>query len=334
DAFLYDEMNYANYISFAKEWQQWSLQAGLRTEYTRITGKSLVSSEINKSDYVKFFPSVNVLNHINEGDAIYFNYKKRIYRPRYSELNPFRYYFNDNTYSTGNPNLKPQIDDVFTLGYTFNKNYTFELYYRYESNPTLEIVFQDNTENIIKYINTNIDHSISYGLDFTTYTSLTPKWNLYALASTFYYDNKFFALESNNELVANNKWSFYAQINNYFSFLKDESLTLDVSYVYISPIAEGAKIISERAGLNLNLKKAFWNNMASVNIGIEDIFNTQNYYTATKYLNQDVFFNSKKENRLFVFGFNYKFGNTGLKTNHRQIDLDELERLNKEESNN
>src|SRR5690606_37247414 len=258
DAFLYDEMNYANYISFAKEWQQWSLQAGLRTEYTRITGKSLVSSEINRSDYVKFFPSINVLNHINEGDAIYLNYKKRIYRPRYSELNPFRYYFNDNTYSTGNPNLKPQIDDVFTLGYTFNKNYTFELYYRYESNPTLEIVFQDNTENIIKYINTNIDHSISYGLDFTTYTSLTPKWNLYALASTFYYDNKFFALESNNELVANNKWSFYAQINNYFSFLKDESLTLDVSYTYVSPIAEAAKTASERAGLNFNLKKVFW----------------------------------------------------------------------------
>lgn len=332
DTFLYDEMNYAAYVSYSKDWEHWSLQTGLRSEYTNISGYSLLNNELNNSDYVKLFPSVYLLNHLNENSSIYFNYKKRIYRPRYNELNPFRYYFNDNTYSTGNPNLKPQIDDVFTLGYTFKENYTFELYYRYEDNPTLEIVYQDNQENVLKYINTNIDHSISYGLDFTTYTKIAPRWYLYALTSVFYYDNKFFAFESNNELVSNSRWSLYAQINNYFSFFKDESLTLDVSYNYISPIAVGARIISERSGLNINLKKTLWYNKASINIGVEDIFNNQNYFTTTKYLNQDVIVNYGMENRLFVFGFNYKFGNTKLKTNQRQIDLEELERLNKESS--
>ncbi|WP_198513460.1 outer membrane beta-barrel protein [Confluentibacter lentus] len=330
DTFLYDEMNYAAYVSYSKDWEHWSLQTGLRAEYTDIFGYSLLNNELNKSDYLKMFPSIYILNHINENSSIYFNYKKRIYRPRYNELNPFRYYFNDNTYSTGNPNLKPQIDDVITLGYTFNKNYTFELYYRYEDSRTLEIVYQDNLENVIKYVNTNIDHSISYGLDFTTYTKIIPRWYLYALTSVFFDDNMFFALESNNQLVSNERWSSYVQINNYFSFLKDESLTLDVSYNYISPLAEGARIISERSGFNLNIKKTFWNNRASVNIGVEDMFNTQNYNTTTKYLNQDVLFKSEMENRLLVFGFNYKFGNTGLKTNQRQIDLDELERLEKE----
>lgn len=333
DIFLYDEMNYAAYASYSKDWTKWSLQAGLRTEYTDLYGKSETTNQINNSNYIKFFPSIYILNHVNENNDIYFNYQKRIYRPRYSELNPFKYYFNDNTYRTGNPNLRPQIDDVLTLGYTFNKNYTFELYYRFENDPTLEIVFQDNSNNIIKYINTNIDKSISYGLDFMTYTNLMPKWNLYALTSAFYYDNKFFALESNDELVTNSRWSLYAQINNYFSFLKDESLTFDVSFVYISPIADGAKIISDRAGLNLNLKKTFWNNNASVNIGVEDLFNTQNYYTTTKYLNQDVWFNSRMENRLFVFGFNCKFGNTTLKLNSKSLELEELERLDKKESN-
>ncbi|WP_100615815.1 outer membrane beta-barrel family protein [Confluentibacter citreus] len=330
DTFLYDEMNYAAYAAYSKDWEHWSLQTGLRAEYTNLTGSSLWNNELNRNDYVKLFPSIYILNHINENNSIYFNYKKRIYRPRYNELNPFKYFLNDNTYMTGDPNLKPQIDDVFTLGYTFNKNYTFELYYRYEDNPTLEILYQDNQDNVIKYVNTNIDHSISYGLDFTTYTKIAPHWYLYALTSVFYYDNKFFAIESNNELVSNDRWSLYAQINNYFSFLKDESLTFDVSYNYISPIAEGARIISERSGLNLNLKKTLWNNRASLNIGVEDIFNTQNFHTITKYLNQDVLFKSNMENRLFVFGFNYKFGNTVLKTNARQIELDELERLEKE----
>ena len=332
DTFLYNEMNYAAYVSYSKDWDRWSLQTGLRAEYTDIKGFSLLNNELNESNYIKLFPSIYILNHLNEKSSIYFNYKKRIYRPRYNELNPFRYYFNDNTYSTGNPNLKPQIDDVLTLGYTFNENYTFELYYRHEASPTMEVVYQDNQENILKYVNTNIDYSISYGLDFTTYTKIAPHWYLYVLTSAFYYDNKFFALESNNELVSNDRWSLYAQINNYFSFLKDESLTLDISYNYISPIAEGPRIISERSGFNINFKKTLWNGRATINIGVEDIFNTQNYFIATKYLNQDVQFHSKMENRLFVFGFNYKFGNTTLKTNQRKINLEELERLNKETS--
>jgi outer membrane receptor protein involved in Fe transport len=330
DTFLYDEMNYAAYISYSKDWKHWSLQTGLRTEYTKINGYSLLNTELSKSDYVKLFPSIYILNHLNDNNSIYFNYKKRIYRPRYNELNPFKYYFNDNTYSTGNPNLKPQIDDVITLGYTFNKNYTFELYYRHEASPTMEVTYQDNQESVLKYVNTNIKYSISYGMDFTTYTKIAPRWYLYALSSVFYYDNKFFALESNNELVSNDKWSLYAQINNYFSFLKDESLNLDISYNYISPIADGPRIISKRSGFNVNLKKSLWKDRADINIGIEDVFNTQNYVTTTKYLNQDVTFNSKMENRLFVFGFSYKFGNIGLKTNQRQTDLEELKRLNKE----
>tara|TARA_R110000868_G_scaffold82992_3_gene234398 strand:- start:435 stop:2867 length:2433 start_codon:yes stop_codon:yes gene_type:complete len=329
NTFLYDEINYAGYVSYAKDWTSWSLKLGLRSEYTDITGNSIATNEINRSDYVKFFPSVNLLHTFNQKHDLYFNFNRRIYRPRYSELNPFKFYVNDNAYIEGNPNLKPQIDDQFTLGYSILKKYTFEAYYRYENNPTLEITFQDNQENIIKYINTNINSSISYGLDFITYTNVLPRWNLYVLSSLFYYDNKFFALASNNELVSNDKWSFYGQIINYFSFLKDKSLTADVVYVHISPIAEGATVASTRAGLNINLKKTFWNNKAALNLGVEDIFNTQNFTTSTKYLNQDVQLKSRMENRLFIVGFNYKFGNTHLKTNEKTIDLEERDRLNK-----
>ena len=128
-------------------------------------------------------------------------------------------------------------------------------------------------------------------------------------------------------LVRNGKWSLYSQISNYFTLLKDKSLSVDVMYLYILPTAAGSTVISTRSGLNINLKKAFWNNKASLNIGIEDVFNTQNFSTSTKYLNQDIQLKSKIENRLFVFGFNYKFGNSNLKNNQRKIDIEELDRL-------
>ena len=327
DAFLYDETNYAAYISYSKDWDNWSFKSGLRGEYTDITGSSLSTNQLSNNDYLKLFPSFHLLYKLNDNNELYFNYNKRIHRPRYSQLNPFKYFLNDNAYITGDPNLKPQVDDVFTLGYTLNNTYTFEVYYRNENNPTLEIVFQDNDDTILKYINTNIDKSISYGLDFTTYTKLTNRWYLYVLSSLFYYENQFFALESNNKIAANDKWSVLGQFVNYLSFLKDKSLTTNISFFYISPIAEGPSIIGNRSGLDVNLRKTFWNNRASLSIGVTDIFNTQNFTQTTKYLNQDVFVNSKIENRLLTFGFNYKFGNFKLSTNKKEIELQERDRL-------
>ena len=138
----------------------------------------------------KLFPSFHILKALSEENELYFTYNKRIQRPRYRELNPFKYYLNENNYIVGDPELKPQIDDVLTFGYTFKKDFTFELYYRYERNPIIELTIQDNENNELQYAYTNLDHAITYGLDFTTYTELFPNWNLYALASVFYYDNK------------------------------------------------------------------------------------------------------------------------------------------------
>ncbi|AJR04948.1 outer membrane beta-barrel family protein [Siansivirga zeaxanthinifaciens] len=327
DTFLYNETNYAFYISYSHDWEHWSFKSGIRSEYTDILGESVSTNQTNSNKYLKIFPNINLLNRINESNEIYFNYKKRIFRPSYMQLNPFKYYQNDYSYVTGDPNLKPQIDDVFILGYTFNKKYTFEAFYRFENNTALQIVFQDNASNILKYINSNIDRNISYGLDFTTYTSISKDWNIYVLSSIFNNDNKFVALESNNALQKNNQWSFYGQFVNYFSFLKDKTLTADLAIQYISTIAEGPTFSSERLGVDLNLRKTLWNERASLSIGMMDIFNTQNFNQTTRYLNQDIYMKSNSENRLFVFGFNYKFGNSKLETNNRSIELDERDRL-------
>ncbi len=327
DTFLYDETNYAAYTSYSKAWESWDIKTGLRLEYTDITGNSLSTNQINTNDYAKIFPSLNVLHRLNDNNELYFNYKRRIHRPRYSQLNPFKYFLNDNAFTAGDPNLEPQIDDVFTLGYTFNKDYTFELYYRYENDPTIQVTFQDNMDKKLIYRNTNIDRSITYGLDFITYTNVLPRWNLYVVSSIFYYDEQFIALESNDALFNNDRWSAFAQIINYFSFLKDQSLTADISYLYISQTVKGPTDVSSRSGLDINIKKTLWKNKASINIGVSDIFNSQNFRETTKYLNQDVSLKSRMENRIFTIGFNYKFGNFRLRTNKKDIELTERDRI-------
>ena len=123
------------------------------------------------------------------------------------------------------------------------------------------------------------------------------------------------------------QWSVYGQINNYLSLLKDKSLTAEISYLYISPFVEDASNYSEKSSFDISFRKSLWNNRASINLGVVDIFNKLNFRQTTKYLNQDLFLNSRIENRLLTFGFNYKFGNFRLTTNKKEIELNERDRL-------
>ncbi|MDU8884716.1 outer membrane beta-barrel family protein [Yeosuana sp. MJ-SS3] len=327
DNFLYDETIYASYLSYTSDFENWNLKLGLRAEYTDIKSNSQSTNTLNENDYFKLFPSFHILKPLSEENELYFNYNKRIQRPRYRELNPFKYYLNENNYIVGDPELKPQIDDVLTFGYTFRKDFTFELYYRYERNPIIELTIQDNENNELQYAYTNLDHAITYGLDFTTYTELFPNWNLYALASVFYYDNKFYSQDNQNDLLNNDKWSFYTQIINYFSFLKDNSLTADLTFLFISPVAEGPVDVSSRSSLDINLRKTFCNKRASLSLGFTDIFDTLNFNQTTRYQNQDIYSDWYTENKMFTIGFNYKFGNFRLTNNKKEIDLKERDRL-------
>ncbi|WP_181364021.1 TonB-dependent receptor domain-containing protein [Algibacter marinivivus] len=328
DTFLYDETNYAIYSSYSKDWDSWGLKLGLRAELTNVRGNSLTSNTNNNSKYAKIFPSLYISHKLNDENELYFNYSKRIYRPRYKQLNPFKSFLNDNTYITGDPNLQPRIDNQFILGYTFNEYYTFELYYRHENDPALQYFYQDNDRNVLVYQYTNLDESVSYGLDFTTYKALNNFWNLYVLSSVFYYKNSFNPIDSNIDSFDGEQWSLYAEIVNYFTFLKDNSLLAEISFNYLSPTNDGPTDTSFISSLDINIRKTLWKNRASINLGILDVFNTQNFNSTTRYLSQDIFSKFQFENRMLVFGFNYKFGNFKLENNKKEIDVVERNRLN------
>ncbi|MFI1773807.1 outer membrane beta-barrel protein [Thalassobellus citreus] len=327
NTFIYDETNYAVYSSYSKNWNNWSLNTGVRFEYTDLVGNSLSTNQENNTSFLKFFPSISISNEINDNDELYLKYNKRIRRPSYKQLNPFKFFLNDNTYITGDPNLKPRIDDLLILGYTFKKDYTFELYYRNEDNPAIQYVYQDNADKKLIYKFTNTDMSISYGLDFSTYKQIVPNWDLYILSSVFYYKNNFFPIGNSDLLYTADKWSVYLEAVNYFSFLKDNSLTANIAYTLMTPTNDGPSNTSTIAGLDINLRKKLFKDRASINIGITDVFNTQNFETSSRYLNQNILSKIRFENRMFVFGFNYKFGNFNLKNNQKNIDLEERERL-------
>ena len=64
-----------------------------------------------------------------------------------------------------------------------------------------------------------------------------------------------------------------------------------------------------------------------ISLSAADLFNLGDFDTTTNYLNQRSYYNTNLDNRYIKLGFRYKFGNTKLQTNERQIDIKERERI-------
>ena len=178
DSFLYDENVYAAYTSFSHDWEKWSLKAGLRAEHTQSTGTSLALMTINNLEYFELFPSFYLLHNRNENHSFSFDYSRKLRRPRYQDLNPFRTFINENDFVEGNPNLLPNFSNNFNLNYTLNQEFFFDFYYRDNGNFISRLSFQDNENQILREITQNVLESTSYGFDFNYGKSITNNWYL------------------------------------------------------------------------------------------------------------------------------------------------------------
>jgi len=328
DSFLYDENVYAAYTSFSHDWEKWSVKAGLRAEHTQSTGTSLALMTINNLEYFELFPSFYLLHNRNENHSFSFDYSRKLRRPRYQDLNPFRTFINENDFVEGNPNLLPNFSNNFNLNYTLNQEFFFDFYYRDNGNFISRLSFQDNENQISREITQNVLESTSYGFDFNYGKSITNNWYLYSYISIFHEDETFLALESDNVAFKNQFDGFYANISNYLTLSKDGTFKGELGLTYLSGFLQGSSIMEETTNLTFGVRKSLWNRRALVSLTVNDILGKANGRDTSKYLNQDNSYLIVPETQYIRFGFTYNFGNFRLEDNDREIDKNERDRLN------
>lgn len=324
DVFDYNETIYAGYASFSKNWEKWSIKVGFRGEQTELKGNSISTNQINTQNYFKIFPTAYVNHIISDNVNVYADFSRRITRPSFDDLNPFRLHFTDFISVAGNPSLQPAISNSYKVGTEIGGKYFIEAFYIYNKNEIYELTIQDNATNTLQYIASNVENNRYYGIDFVTYFSIIDPWNV-SITTSFYNNEDTFTL--NNERVTQQKWANYTSIDNNFTFLKDQSLSANVSFVYLSPVVLGFSEVSARNLLSISLRKTLWNKNATVSLSVNDIFNGQELTNTTQYANQNSFYRANYDMQTIRLGFRYKFGNTSLRTNQRTKSSAERERL-------
>lgn len=328
NTFNYNENIFAAYVNYTRDWNKWNLALGVRAEQTDVKGYSVTENQTNTQNYLKWFPSTSITYNASDNLSIYTNYKKSIDRPNYEFLNPFKFYINDNTLYLGNPSLKAVINDYMNVGVTFKDTYTIESYYSKAKNNIYELPVQDNMTNLVTYSPTNFDETIEYGFDFVYNSYLSQRWFIYAVTS-FYNkkDVKTFAAE--NTTLKRDMWSNYTAITNDVSLLKDNSLSVNFTLMWLGKNMQGFRVVENRIGSNLSISKTVLKQKGVVSLYVNDIFNAQDYDISSNYLFQNNSVRMNTDNRYIKLGFRYNFGNVKLKANSYSKTLDETKRLNK-----
>ena len=323
--FNYDEKIYAGYISLNNSWENWKLNLGLRAEYTDTKGELNTALEANINSYMNWFPTM-ALSYTVDKNAFYLKSYRRITRPRYNIINPFEYYLSANSIITGNPKLKPAYSDYVQFDYVFDKAYKLVLFGGKKYNEQSQQVFQDNTTNIIRTQYINLESNNYYGVDASVSKDITSFWNLFLLIS-HYYDKDSFTDLNTNTIVENSIWTTHTRTTNSFTFLSDKSLFADLTYIHFSPRISGNTRFASYGKLGLSFRKTLWSKTASISLAVEDIFNGGVLYGTRNYLDQSNSTSSRWENRLFIVGFRYKFGNTKIRDNYKWKNTEEGKRL-------
>lgn len=327
DDFDYDEKVYAAYVSYVKNWDKWSMKLGLRGELTDAEGTSLTLNQTTTQDFFEAFPSLYLLYSPSEKHSFAFDYGRKVDRPRYNDLNPFRNFINENDFEQGNQGLIPSFSNNFNLNYTLNSEFFVDIYYRDNGRNINDFVFQDNTNLTLRELKQNVLGSNSYGLDLTYSKAILNPWYVYAYVSLFHEDETFVAEESNNVSFTNEVDGVYAYMANYLTLSKDGTLSGELAFTYISNLLFGSYVSDEQFNMTIGLRKSLWNNSAIISLAAEDILEKYVPNYSSQYLNQDNFYRRRPETQFIRFGFTYNFGNFRLQDNKRGIDKKERDRL-------
>jgi len=327
NAFNYDERIFAGYVGYTKDYDTFSFSAGLRVEQTNIEGNSIDTNQSNNQDYFEWFPTFNFSYQVTESTNLYANYKRSVERPSYQDLNPFRYFLNDNTIVTGNPNLQPSFTNHYILGTSIKDIFTIEAYYKNSDAPFIELPIQDNENNLFVYTPINLDKTIDFGLDLSAYFNVTENWSVYLVTSFYNIEDE---AKFNGTVLKSNTWSNYSVFSNDWSFLEDKSLAVNFTLTYVHENQQGFQIVDTRILTDLSLKKSIFKKKGTLSLVISDLLNEHDYTITSKYLNQNNSRYFDQDNRYIKLGFSYKFGNTKLQTNERTKEKKERERLEKQ----
>jgi outer membrane receptor protein involved in Fe transport len=327
--FDYDENVYAAYLSYAGKFSdRLSYTAGLRSETTDATGRLTafradLQEEPVEINYLSFFPSAGITYALNQqkGNTVALNYGRRINRPDYNVLNPFRNQISQLNFERGNPNLRPEIVDNVELGYTLAYRYNFKLAYSRTSDQITRLIGPDEIDPRAGFIGwDNLAKQTVISFNASLPFTVTKSWDAFLNLSASHIDNQ--ADYGENGTIDLQAFSY--TIFQQHTFKLPKKITFEVSGYFSGPgIWGGVFEYDETWALNLGLQKKFLDEQLNVKLSANDIFFASGWIGQSDFNGQLSVGNGNWDSRNVALSLSYAFGNDKVKSRKRKTGLSE-----------
>ena len=324
--FIYTENIYAAYFSIEKQWNdKFFTKAGLRYEATKTKGNSITIDTLFEKYFDYLFPSIFVSYNPNENNSFSLGYNKRIDRPAFYHVNPFRTYVDFYNYDEGNPELEPSITHNVEFSYMLKSNFSLTAYFSLLKNGSDYITIAQMNSPMIVSTPMNFMEQKTFGLDMSYNWNITKK-----LSSNNSFSCNYNSSESSiPELTTASSKGYGSSISSRNNYKISENTRVYLIYDYDFPGTNGFWKSQHSSYLALGGVCSFPKQNMVVNISYNDIFRTYIGKGTQKYPNFIWKSKSYYDNRSFNISVTYKFGNKKSKSVDREIDDSDKSRLNK-----
>ena len=313
----YKEQVAALYTSLGNEWGSWSGQVGLRAEMTDIMtnlkgyAHDGTDSINGGKPYFDFFPSAHINYSINENNQFQVSYTRRIRRPGFWQMSPFRSYNDNRNIRMGNPALLPTYMDSYELGYIHfwdKASFNFTAYYRHGANTIRHYTFEQ--DGVFYSMPVNFGKANDFGVEAVAQGQMTKWWNLNGNVNFFrsytngYIEEKYYETES---------WVLFGRavskfkVSNWF----DLQLTAHV----MGPHREPLGMRKGNWWIDLAVSKEILQGNGTITFNVRDLFNSRSWGGESWGDGFWQYNTSTWNRRSFSLNFNYRINQQNMKRN-------------------
>jgi iron complex outermembrane recepter protein len=302
--FMYDENINAAYVSYTfTRGKKWEFNTGLRAEQTISKGFQKANDSSFTKNYVNIFPTLFASYKINEKQNLSISFGRRIQRPDYEDLNPFRFYLDQYTYELGNVFLQPHFSYNTELNYSMlggALNHTIT--YSFTSKAMTDIIEQNELTNETYMTKKNIANkkNINYSVSFNAPIT---KWYTTSIFGETNYGIISGNINGVDEKITIN--NFMINVNNQFKITK--TLKAELSGFYRGKGNEDLILISPVIAINAGVSKTILKGKGSLKLSARDIFNSQQFTAVVKYGTVDTRIQQWNDRQTIGLTFTYRF---------------------------
>ena len=300
--FIYDENINAAYLNASKEWTKWSTQIGLRVEQTIAKGHQLVNDDRFDRNYTQLFPSLALTRHLNEKNDLGITLSRRIERPNYQQLNPFKRYLDVTSINQGNPYLQPSFTWSAELSHTWNGKFITQLSWSRTTDVITQVI-QPEAGQITIVTDKNLATNTVYNLS-STYPLQPFKWWSSVNNINAYYTHYEGNIANTPLSDGTPALSLYTQN----SFTLPREWSGELTGWYQSAQRYGYMHIDPQYVVSIGLQKTLLEKKLTLKLSVTDLLLKQNPIGRSDFSAYHEDFTVERDSRVATLTANYRFG--------------------------